>query len=166
MSEPTAFDPARLLRLLSDSGVEFVLIGGVAARLHGSPTLTRDVDICHARDPENLERLAAALGAIHARLRGVDEDVPFLLDARTLAAGSNFTFTTDDGDIDILAMPAGVEGYEELTRSAESFDIDGVRIRVAGLDALITMKRAAGRPKDRIEVEVLSALRDEVADEP
>ena len=153
------FDPLRVLEALRAGGVEFVLIGGVAARLHGSPSLTRDVDVCHDRSAENLERLAAVLRSLRARLRGVDDEVPFLLDARTLAAGGNFTFVTDAGDLDLLAYPAGVDGFDDLAVGAESVDLEGVVVRVASIDDLIRMKRAAGRPKDRIEVEVLSALK-------
>lgn len=138
-----------------------MLIGGVAARLHGSPSLTRDVDVCYSRDRANLERLAGVLSSVHARLRGVDDDVPFLLDARTLLAGANFTFTTDLGDLDLLAAPAGVTGYDELVRSAELVDLGDVAVFVATLDDLIRMKTAAGRAKDRAEVEILAALRDE-----
>lgn len=161
MTSEAAFDPLALLTALSDAGVEFVLIGGVAARLHGSPSLTRDVDICHRRSKENLERLAAVLRDLRARLRGVDDDVPFLLDARTLAAGGNFTFTTSAGDLDLLAMPAGVDGYEELIVHADVVHLDDLAVSVAALDDLIRMKVAAGRPKDRIEVEILSAIKDE-----
>lgn len=158
------FDPLAALRALSEGGVEFVLIGGVAARIHGSPTLTRDVDICPARDLANLERLSLALRLLHARLRGMDEEAPFVLDARTLSAGGSFTFVTDVGDLDILAVPAGVDGYEGLVQAAIPIDLGGVVVKVCTLDDLIAMKIAAARPKDLIEVEVLSALRDEVAD--
>jgi len=138
-----------------------VVIGGVAARLHGSPSLTRDLDICYSRDRGNLERLAGVLGALHASLRGVDEEVPFVLDAPTLLAGANFTFVTDVGDLDLLASPAGVAGYEELARAAELVDLGDTSVLVTTLDDLIRMKIAAGRAKDRIEVEILSALLDE-----
>jgi len=161
VSTSAAFDPLAALRALHDAGVEFVLIGGVAARLHGSPSLTRDVDICYARDVDNLDRLADVLRGVHARLRGVDDDVPFVLDRRTLQAGGSFTFSTDLGDIDILAIPAGVAGFDELARSAETVDLDGFTVQVATVDDLIRMKRAAGRAKDRAEVEILSALREE-----
>lgn len=161
MSRLDAFDPLTLIERLAEAGVEFVLIGGVAARLHGSPTVTRDLDICHETSPENLERLSGVLRDLHARLRVVDEDVPFLLDARTLAAGQNFTFVTDSGDLDVLAAPAGVSGYRGLMERAVELDLDGVVVRIADLDDLIKMKRAAARPKDLIEVEVLSALREE-----
>lgn len=158
------FDPLAALQALTSAEVDFVLIGGVAARLHGSPTLTRDVDICHERDPENLERLSSVLRSLHARLRGVDDDLPFLLDARTLQAGGSFTFVTDVGDLDILAVPAGTSGYDELEGAATALDLGDFRVKVASLDDLIRMKRAAARPKDLVEVEILAALRDELDD--
>ena len=161
MSAEPPFDPLSALRALRDADVDFVLIGGVAARLHGSPSLTRDIDICYSRDRENVERLATALESLHARLRSVDDSVPFRLDATTLLAGANFTFTTDVGDIDVLALPAGVDGYEDLAKNADVVDLDGVSILVTTLDDLIRMKRAAGRAKDRAEVEILAALREE-----
>lgn len=161
MSDEPSFDPLFLLRALTLAGVRFVVIGGVAARLHGSPSLTRDTDICHATSKANLRRLAVLLGDLDARLRGVEDDVPFLLDAKTLAAGSNFTFTTRAGDIDILAVPAGMGGYDELAASAEMVHLDDLVVQVASLDDLIRMKRASGRPKDLVEVEILEAIRHE-----
>jgi predicted nucleotidyltransferase len=156
------FDPVLALQSLDHHGVRFVVIGGIGARLHGSPTVTRDTDICYERSPENLERLAAALEELGARLRGVDEDVPFLLDAKTLAAGDHLTFRTRAGDFDVLGSPSGVAGFDELAERAKPFDIDGITVLVASIDDLIRMKRAAGRAKDLIEVEVLSAVRDEI----
>lgn len=157
-----AFDPLRGIETLHRHRVRFVIIGAFAGRLLGSPSLTRDLDICYARDPENIEALAAALLELHARLRGVTEEVPFRLDAMTLAAGDSFTFVTDAGDLDVLGTPAGTAGYDELARTADETDLGGIRVQVASIDSLIRMKRAAGRPKDLIEVEVLAALRDEL----
>lgn len=156
------FDPLRALETLKRHGVRFVIIGAFAGRLLGSPSLTRDLDICYARDRANLEALAAALQELHARLRGDTEEVPFRLDARTLAAGDSFTFVTDAGDLDILGTPSGTTGFDELVRTAGEIDLGGMRVHVASIDSLIRMKRAAGRPKDLIEVEVLAALRDEL----
>jgi hypothetical protein len=157
-----AFDPLGAFRTLDRHGVRFVVIGGVGARLHGSPTVTNDTDICYERSPENLENLAAALRDLEARLRGVDEDEPFLLDAKTLAAGDHFTFTTRAGEFDCLGTPAGVGGFDELADGAVPFDVDGLTVLVASIDDLIRMKRAAGRPKDMIEVEVLGAVQAEI----
>jgi len=161
MSEP-AFDPIVGLRALVEYGARFVLIGGYAAALRGSPMMTGDVDICHARDRENLDRLAEGLQSLHARLRGAPADIRFLLDGRTLEAGDHFTFATDAGPLDCLATPAGTEGFADLDASATDEDLDGLVVRVASLDDLIRMKRAADRPQDRIAVEWLSALRDEL----
>jgi hypothetical protein len=165
VSEPP-FDPLRALRTLVDHGVRFVLIGGYAGALRGSPVITGDVDVCHARDDENLERLAGALGALDARLRGTPPDVPFRLDARTLRAGDQFTFITSAGPVDILGTPAGTKGFADLDGAATDEAIDGLTIRVASLEDLIRMKRAVGRAKDRIALEWLSAVRDEVRGTP
>jgi hypothetical protein len=159
---PSAFDPLPAFRSLDRHGVRFVVIGGVGGRLHGSPTVTNDTDVCYERSPENLERLASALRELGAKLRGVDEEVPFRLDAAALAAGDHFTFTTRAGSLDVLGTPAGVRGFAELAARAVPFDLDGLTVLVASIDDLIRMKRAAARPKDLIEVEVLAALRDEI----
>ncbi|HJR52250.1 MAG TPA: hypothetical protein VJ982_00905 [Gemmatimonadota bacterium] len=159
---PAAFDPLRILDALRLHDVRFVLIGGFAGRLLGSPTVTNDLDLCYARDDRNLERLAAALRELRARLRGVDEDAPFLLDARTLAAGDAFTLVTDAGNLDVFGYPPGSGGYDALRLTAEIMEIDGHPVPVAAIDDLIRMKIAVGRPKDRIEVEILSALQEEI----
>jgi hypothetical protein len=158
----TMFSPLSALRTLTEHGVRFVMIGGVAAAAHGSPSLTGDLDICYSRDPENLDRLAAALAELHATLRGADPDVGFVLDAASLAAGGHFTLTTDAGDLDVLGTPAGTDGFVDLDANAVDVDLDGLVVRVASLGDLIRMKRAAGRPKDRVELEILGALRDEL----
>jgi hypothetical protein len=156
------FDPLRALGTLNRHGVRYVLIGGFAGKLHGSPALTVDIDVCYARDAENLERLAAALRELDASLRGAEEGLPFRLDARTLRNGDSFTFITDAGDLDILGTPAGTDGYERLARTAVRMDLDGVLVDVASLDDLIVMKRASGRARDRAHLEILGALRDEI----
>jgi hypothetical protein len=158
---PAPFDPVRILETLSDHSVRYIVIGGIAGRLWGSPTITNDLDICYARDLRNLERLASALGALHARLRGVNEDVPFLLDARTFEMGDHFTFTTDAGNLDCLGTPAGTTGYDDLNRTAEAVEIESLTVHVAALEDLIRMKLASRRPKDLIEVEILAAVKKE-----
>lgn len=162
MTKPAPFDPLRLFRELNAAGVRYVVIGAFAGRLLGSPTLTRDLDICHATDEPNLNALAGVLSGLNARLRGGDRAVPFQLDARSLGRAPSLTLTTDAGDIDLLAAPAGTQGYDDLVRTADATDLDGLTVMVANIDDLIRMKRAAGRPKDLIELEVLGALRDEL----
>ena len=160
------FDPARILRSLSDHAVRFVLIGGWAAKLQGSPTVTADIDISYDRAQGNLERLASALSAFDVRLRDVPDDVPFVLDARVLPAGDSFTLTSSVGDIDLIASPAGITSFDELFSHADTLELDEMRIRVASIHDLIVMKTAAGRPKDLVEVEILTALAEEIGHKP
>lgn len=156
-----AFDPLRILQTLERHGVRFVIIGGIAGRLWGSTTVTNDLDICYARDTANLAALAAALKELKAKLRGVDRDVPFMADARTLEAGDHFTFTTLAGNFDILGRPKGTSGYDALSRTATEMDVGNVHVGVAAIEDLILMKRAAG-PKDLVEIEILAAVREEL----
>lgn len=158
----TEFQPEAVIRLLGRHEVRYVLIGGLAAVTHGAPIVTQDVDLCYARDEVNLARLATAMGEVHAYLRGADPGLPFRPDARTLARGDAFTFTTDLGWIDIMATPAGTDGYEDLARTADTFQMFGHRVLIAAVDDLIRMKRAAGRPKDLLAIEELGALRQEL----
>ncbi|HEY7462490.1 MAG TPA: hypothetical protein VIC59_11540 [Gemmatimonadota bacterium] len=157
-----AFDPLLGLATLLRHRVRFVVIGGFAGRLWGSPTLTNDLDVCYAREDANLEALATALRELGARLRGAPGDLRFPLSAASLRAGDHFTFVTRAGNLDCLGLPAGAEDFDALERAATVMDLDGLHVRVAALEDLIRMKRAAGRPKDRIEVEVLGALREEI----
>ena len=157
-----AFDPLEILKALDLHGVRFVVIGGIAGRIRGSTTVTNDLDICYGRDADNLKALAAVLAGLKAKLRGADRDLPFLADARTLKMGDQFTFTTSAGNFDILGTPAGSHGYESLARTATRMDVGGVTVLVAAIEDLILMKRAAGRPKDLIEVEILTAVREEI----
>jgi hypothetical protein len=156
------FDPLLALRVLQDHGVRFILIGGFAASIRGSPVITGDLDLCYARDDRNLEALAGALQALQARLRGAPPDVPFELDARSIKNGDHFTFNTSAGAVDCLGTPSGTSGYGDLDAGATDEDIDGLTVRVASLDDLMRMKKAAGRTKDKLALEWLGALRDEL----
>ncbi len=161
MADHAEFQPEAVVRLLGRHGVRYVLIGGIAAVTHGSPLITQDIDLCYARDDDNLARLAAALVEVRATLRDADPGLPFRLDATTIKRGDSFTFATDLGPIDILATPAGTSGYDDLSRTADAYELFGQRVLVASIDDLIRMKRAAGRTKDLLAVEELSALREE-----
>lgn len=164
MTEHAHFDPVALIRHLAAAEVSYVLIGGLAAQAHGSPSATFDLDIVPSFDRSNLDRLAEVLAEIDAVRRGVPTDAPRLppLDARTLRAGALFTLETRYGQLDVLASPDPGIPYEALMRTAEPRDLFGDRLFVASLDDLILMKRAAGRPKDRVELEILGALREEI----
>ena len=156
------FDPLRALRTLNEHDVRYVLIGGYASSVLGAPIMTNDVDLCYERTAGNMDRLAAALRALHAKLRvaRVDEELPFILDGRTIAAGDSFTFDTDTGPFDILATPSGTGGFRDLDVGATSYDLgDGLIVRVASLDDLIRMKEAAHRLKDEAHLHVLAALK-------
>jgi hypothetical protein len=156
------FDPLHILKTLDRHAVKFVIIGGIAGRLWGSTSVTNDLDICYSRDGANLAALAEALHSLNAKLRGADQDLPFIADDRSLRMRDHFTFSTDAGNFDILGTPAGSNGYESLARTATAMDVGGVMVQVASIDDLILMKRTAGRPKDLIEVEVLAAVREEM----
>lgn len=152
-----------LAELLDRHGVEFLVIGGQAAVLHGSPLPTFDVDLCYRRTAGNLERLAAALKEIHPTLRGAPPDLPFRLDARSLALGANFTFDTDLGPLDLLAWIEPLGTYESLIARAERIDLGSVRVSVISLDDLLAIKRHINRPKDQVaalQLEALKRLRD------
>ena len=152
------FDPWALLERLNLAGVEYVVIGGIAAVVHGSVTFTQDLDVCYATDEQNLDRLGTALSAMGARLRGVTHDVPFSPDRRTLRHTQVLTLDTPYGPFDVLAAPSGSPGYAALAERAQVTARGELRFKVASLEDLIAMKRAAGRPKDLLAVEELEAI--------
>jgi hypothetical protein len=141
-----------------------VLIGGLAATLHGSTVRTGDADICPAETHENLVRLAAALTELGARLRSADAPggVPFTCDPTFLSRVALCNFTTRYGDLDIAFAPAGTTGYDDLRRHAVTYDLDGLLVPVASIEDIVRSKRAANRAKDRAALPELEALRDEM----
>jgi predicted nucleotidyltransferase len=152
-------DVRRILRRLVAAGVDFVVIGGVAVLLHGYPRFTRDLDIAFAYDSANLDLLGRCLIDLNSRLRGVDEQVPFVPDGGTLHGVELLTLTTEAGWLDVHRLPQGVANYERLRRNAERVDLDGFSALVASPDDLIAMKRAAGRPQDQTDIAALEAIK-------
>jgi len=148
------------LKLLGQFEVECVVIGGVAASLHGSTLLTNDIDVCYSRSAPNLIQLASALQSVNARLRNAPADLPFLLDAETLRRGLNFTFSTNIGSLDLLGEVRGVGLYEDVVEGALTYELFGYPFRVIEIGKLITAKRAAGRPKDLIAIPELEAIQE------
>lgn len=155
-------DLRRLLGPLVAHGVNFVLIGGMAGIARGSSLPSYDLDVAYSRDKANVKRLVSALEEIGVRLRGAPADLPFQLDERTIENGANFTFITPFGDFDVLADVAGIRSFDELSMGAEEKEIFDLPVRVASLDHLIAMKRAANRPKDRNMVEEYVVLAEEI----
>jgi predicted nucleotidyltransferase len=159
---PKAPDIRRLLEPLIRHGVDFVLIGGMAGIARGSNYPSFDLDVAYARDKANVRRLVSALEEIGVRLRGAPADLPFALDDRVIENGANFTFVTPFGDLDVLADIDGIRSYRELLAKSEEREFFGLAVRVASLDHLIAMKRAANRPKDRNMLEEYLVLAEKV----
>jgi hypothetical protein len=161
VSDLAPFDPERLIRTLSRHRVKFVLIGALAARLHGFPRLTADADVTPANDKRNLERLAAALKDLDAKVytESVPEGLAFDRSAAALSRASMWNLVTSAGRLDIAFLPAGTKGYEDLARGAERFEAFGVRFLAASLDDIIRSKESTGRAKDEDDVVILKALK-------
>jgi hypothetical protein len=139
--------------------VKFVVVGGVAAAAHGSSRVTQDLDVCYdASNRANLVALASVLSSWDAYPRGVEPDLPFILDDRTLFGAPVLTLTTSEGDIDVMDRIAGIGDYTAVSRHSERISALGVRFRVLDLPSLIKSKRAAGRPRDHQHLPELEAL--------
>lgn len=157
---PLGFD--KLIQDLTRQGVEFLLIGANAAIAQGVPVATLDLDLCYRHTKDNCERLARVLSDYHPHLRGAPEGLPFHCDGQTIFAGSNFTFTTDAGDVDILGYVTGVGEYGDIAKNAVRIEFLGLPVLVMSLEDLAKSKKAAGRPKDKfhlIHIEATLRLR-------
>ena len=162
MAEPE-LAPERILAVLQDHGVRFVLVGGFATVIYGSPYLTTDVDVVPEWSRGNLERLSTALEAMHARVWTASQPagLPFNHDAASLGGADMWNLVTDHGRLDVTFVPSGTTGYEDLARDAVHLKILGVDVDVASLADVIRSKEAAGREKDRVVLPVLRRLLDE-----
>jgi hypothetical protein len=161
VSDVAPFDPERLIRVLAQHRVKFVLIGALAARLHGFPRLTADADITPAGDKQNLERLAAALEDLDAKVytESLPAGLAFDRSAAALARARMWNLVTTAGRLDIAFLPAGTAGYDDLAKGAEKFEAFGVRFLASSLDDIIRSKEAAGREKDADDVLILRELK-------
>jgi len=150
-----------LLESLYEHEVTFVIIGGIAATLHGSARLTFDLDVVYERSPKNLDRIVAALSPFKPYLRGAPKGLPFRFDAETLKRGLNFTFTTSDGSIDLLGEVSGIGSYAIARQNSVEAHMFGGTYYFLDLEPLIISKKAAGRPKDFEAIAELEAIREE-----
>lgn len=150
-----------MVRGLTEARIAFVVVGGVAARTHGSTRLTEDLDICYSREPENLDRLAPLLASWHAYPRGIEPGLPFIMDRRTLDQVAVLTLTTDRGDIDLLDRIEGVGDFAAvLGASVQVMASGALTFRVLDLEPLIAAKRATRRRKDLDQLPELEAIRE------
>lgn len=150
----------QILDIFHEFGVEYIVVGGQAELIFGSPRDTYDIDLAYRRTSENLERLAKALRMIKPTLRNAPPDLPFVIDARTLALGDNFTFCTPYGDFDLLGYLEPIGGYDDLIKRVERHTVGGRQIPVIALDDLIRIKQHINRPKDRESLGQLLAIKE------
>jgi hypothetical protein len=157
------FTPHEVFAALERHGVRYVLIGGLAAILHGAPHLTTDADIVPEVGRDNLARLSAALKELNARIRvaGEPEGIPFDHSGESLSRVQIWKLVTDRGNLDITFVPSGTRGYDDLVRDAGSMDVRGIEVPVASLADVIRSKEAAGRDKDRLVLPVLRRILEE-----
>jgi hypothetical protein len=155
-----AFDPERILRTLARRRVRYVLVGATAARLQGFPRLTADADVAPATDPENLKRLSAALRDLRARVytEAVPEGLRFSCDAETLARADLWHLVTDAGRLDVVFKPTGTGGYDDLARSAVTYEAFGIEVHAASLKDILRSKLASNRPQDQEDAIVLTEM--------
>ena len=148
----------RIAELFTAHGVEFLVIGGQAETLFGGARITFDIDLCYRRTADNLQRLAAALRELKPTLRGAPPDLPFVIDARSLALGINFTFVTPLGSVDLLGWVEPLGDYDELMKRAEVYPVGHLKLHTISLEDLIKVKEHIRRPKDRDSLFQLKAI--------
>lgn len=152
-------DYRAIIVALTDHDVDFVIIGAVALVLHGSPRVTRDLDICYSRERSQLTRLAKALAPLQPTLRGAPEGLPFALDRTTLERGLNFTLQSSAGDLDLLGEVSGLGSFAVVQRLSVAMSIYERDVRVLSLEGLERAKRAAGRLQDLVDLEEILEIR-------
>jgi predicted nucleotidyltransferase len=149
----------KIVEIFHRHGVEFLIIGGQAEAIMGSPRITYDTDLCYRRTPENLARLAEALKEIKPTLRGAPPDLPLILDVQAFSFCDNYTFNTEFGSLDLLGWVEPLGTFETLGNNSESYELGSVTVRTIGLDDLIRVKEHLGRAKDRDSLYQLLAIK-------
>ncbi len=157
-------DPECIFSVLARHRVDYVLVGGLAAVIHGSTAMTNDADIVPAKTDDNLGRLSAALVDLEARIRTEADPDGVAFDPHPAVLGSMamLNLTTRCGDVDLVFDASGVGGYDELAASGTEIELTGQRVKVAALADIIRSKEAANRPRDRATLPILRALQEEI----
>jgi predicted nucleotidyltransferase len=155
----TEADAEEVFTRLTKAGVDFVIIGGIAAIWHGSERSTQDIDLVYSREAANLERLAQAIGPLKPRPRDYPDGLPFIWDAQTLLNGCNFTLKTTAGALDLLGEIDDRYDFMSLVPHAQEATFGEARLRIVSLDKLIEMKRYANREKDLLAIAELEEIR-------
>jgi len=153
-------DLKKAITSLAANEVDYVIVGGVAITLHSSGYITRDLDFCYSRDETNIQRLVAALGPFDPKPRNWDKNLPYIFDRLTIRNGTNFTFETSIGDIDLLGEVKGIGFYKDAIANSVEYTIYGTQVKALSLEALIISKTAAGRPKDHLVLPELYAVKE------
>jgi len=151
-------DLKELFRVLAEHGVDYLVIGGVAAQVHGRRRTTKDLDVTPAPDPENFERLAAALVALDAHPVELGSSAPTPTAEQLRVASIVPPLTTPHGELHILNEVPGATAYAGMRTRALTTDLDGIALHIVGVDDLIRMKQTAGRPGDIEDVEALTTV--------
>ena len=154
-------DYRELIRQLVRGGVNFIIVGGAAAIAHGGSRLTQDLDIVYQRNQPNVDSIVQTLAPFRPYPRDAPEQLPFKWDSRTIWNGLNFTLSTTLGPLDLLGEIILGGKYEDLLPYTVTMEIFGTRCLCLGLERLIQVKRAAGRPKDLQGIAELQALLEE-----
>jgi len=152
-------DQLNLLRRLTDAGIDFVIVGGYAGVVHGCTYVTQDIDICCLFAPANLLALQKALADLHPVHRMTPGRRPLNLTAADAAQFTNLYLDTDLGRLDCLSTIAGLGDYDQVKRTSERIEVEGMHLQVLTLDALIQAKTAMRRPRDQEALRQLQALK-------
>lgn len=147
-----------MVQRLVGEDLRVVVVGGLAASLHGSAILTNDLDVCYDPEEQNLRRLSAILTEWGAYPRGWPPGLPFYMDARTFRTTPTFTLTTREGDIDLLHRVEPIGDYAACAAAAVPVPAFGVVVPTLRLGAVIRAKRFANRPKDLAALPELEAV--------
>lgn len=158
MRHPPTADLAALLRELVDAGVEFIVVGGAAAVIHGAPVTTRDLDIVPRQHPGDVDRLVSALSRLDTRFRPITPGRDIAPTEEHVSGRGQLNLITRLGPLDVLLRLHDARGYDDLLARSTTVDAGGLSIRVIDLATLIDIKRSTGRPHDALTVPLLLAL--------